>query len=144
VIERESTAIVLADAPEIAAAIRHMRQHFSSGILAKDVAEFAGVSRSTLERGVKLALGRTPLQEILRLRFTAVKELLAETDLPMKAIATRCGFPTSQRLSTAFRSAFSMTPQEYRRQQRGYPSSPVAQIAEGASVHRMPGRSRLG
>jgi LacI family transcriptional regulator len=144
VIERESTAIVLADAPEIAAAIRHMRQHFSSGILAKDVAEFAGVSRSTLERGVKLALGRTPLQEILRLRFTAVKELLAETDLPMKAIATRCGFPTSQRLSTAFRSAFSMTPQEYRRQQRGYPSSPGAQIADGASVHRMPGRPRLG
>jgi AraC-like DNA-binding protein len=123
VIERESSAIVHARTPKIAEAVRFVRQHHCRAITAQEVADHVGVSRSTLERGMKEALGRTPLQEILRLRFAAVRELLAETDLPIKVIALRCGFPTGERLSMAFASAMGMTPSQFRSQQRGYAPS---------------------
>jgi LacI family transcriptional regulator len=83
-----------------------------------DVAEHAGVSRSTLEVGIKRVLGRTPLQEILRLRYAAAKHLLANSETPMKLIACRCGFTDSKHFSAAFRAATGLSPREFREQQR--------------------------
>jgi LacI family transcriptional regulator len=120
VVERESTAVAHGATPEIAMAVRYIQQHYRRPITAQKVAEFVGISRSSLERGMKQALGRTPLQAILHLRFEAVRELLAETDLSVKAIALRCGFPNGQRLSSAFASVERITPMEYRRKRRGY------------------------
>jgi LacI family transcriptional regulator len=123
VIERESTAVAHGATPEIAMALRYIQQRFRRPITVKEVSEFAGISRSSLERGMKQALGRTPLQAILHLRFEAVRELLAETDLSVKAIALRCGFPSGPKLSSAFALAEGMTPTEYRRKRRGYPAA---------------------
>jgi LacI family transcriptional regulator len=119
VVDRQSTAVMHAEHAEIAAAIRHIREHYADGITVLDVAEHVSVSRSTLEVGMKQVLSRTPLQEILRLRYAAAKNLLANSETPMKIIARRCGFTDSKHFSAAFRSATGLSPREYREKQRG-------------------------
>jgi LacI family transcriptional regulator len=120
VVDRQSTAVMHADHAEIADAIGYIRQNYASGITVRDVADHVGVSRSTLDVGVKLALGRTPQQEIQRLRFAAAQSLLANTETPMKLIARRCGFSNNKHFSAAFRTAVGLSPREYRdRNRRG-------------------------
>jgi LacI family transcriptional regulator len=120
VIERQSTAVVPTKSPEIAAALRFIRQRFREPIDARIAADSVGVSRSTIERGIRELLHCSPFQEIMRLRLDAARDLLATTDTPMKIIAQRCGFTDAKYFSTAFRSAMRMTPTQYRNHQRGY------------------------
>jgi AraC-like DNA-binding protein len=47
------------------------------------------------------------------------RRLLAETDLPMTAVADGSGFPNAKELSTVFRQETGLTPTAYRRQYRG-------------------------
>jgi LacI family transcriptional regulator len=118
VVDRESTSIFHAEHSEIAAAIGYIRENYAARITVRDVADHVGVSRSTLDVGVKQALGRTPQQEIQRLRFTAAQNLLANSETPMKIIARRCGFSDNKHFSAAFRTATGLTPRDYRDQNR--------------------------
>lgn len=56
---------------------------------------------------------------ILKERLNKVKDYLANTDLPVGEIATRCSFSGAAHLSSAFGAKEGMTPQEYRRKKRG-------------------------
>ena len=49
------------------------------------------------------------------MKFDRVKELLADTDLPLTAVAKRAGFEHPQYMSEAFKREFGRTPGEYRR-----------------------------
>jgi LacI family transcriptional regulator len=120
IVERQSTARASTSNPEIASAIRIIRQHRGVGITIADVANSVGISRSTLERGVCEAIGISPVKEMIRLRLGAAKEMLSTTDAPAKVVAQRCGFADAKYFSTAFRAATGMTPTQYRNQQRGY------------------------
>ncbi len=71
-------------------------------------------SRSTLDRQMKAAIGRTPKEEILRVRFREVERLLRETDLTVEAIAGQTGFAYSHYLQSAFKSEYGQTPGEFR------------------------------
>ena len=78
--------------PQIVAAVRYIREHACHGINVADVVGRVGLSRTLLERRMRQAIGRTPGEEIVRLRFSRVQQLLADTDLSLAAIADRCGF----------------------------------------------------
>jgi LacI family transcriptional regulator len=67
---------------------------------------------------MKAALGRTPKEEILRVRFREVERLLRETDLTIDAIAAQTGFAHSHYLPAAFKSAYGQTPGEFRGRQK--------------------------
>lgn len=116
---RQSSDIVAIDDPQVAAAMRYIREHACHGINVADVIRHAGLSRTLLERRMRQALGRTPGEEITRLRFARVRQLLAETDLPLAAIADRCGFEHPQYMAEAFKKHFGMTPGSYRASRRG-------------------------
>jgi LacI family transcriptional regulator len=59
--------------------------------------------------------GRTPKAEILRTQLDRVRRLLAETDLPLKQIASKTGFQYPEYMSTAFKERTGQTPGQYRR-----------------------------
>jgi LacI family transcriptional regulator len=82
------------------------------------VAKAAGVSVVALQTRFRAALGRTVLEEIQRVRVGRAQEILAHSELPMSAVAERCGFPNSQRFSVLFRQVAGVAPSEYRRQFR--------------------------
>ena len=47
-----------------------------------------------------------------------VKNLLAETDLPLAAIAERSGFAYHQSMAESFKRRFGLTPGEFRAEQQ--------------------------
>jgi LacI family transcriptional regulator len=104
--------------PRLAAALRHLRDHACEGIGVDAVSRAAALSRSTLERGLRSVLGRSPAAELLRVRLDAAKRLLAGTDLKLSAVARRAGFRHAQRLCERFRAAFGETPGRFRARAR--------------------------
>ena len=111
---RQSSDITAIDDPQVAAAVRYVREHACHGINVADVAAHAGLSRALLERRMRQTLGRTPGEEIIRVRFGRVQALLSETDLPLAAIAERCGFVHPQYMAEAFKKLYGVTPGGYR------------------------------
>lgn len=64
---------------------------------------------------MKAALGRSPKEEIQRLRFRVVERLLSDTDLTIDAIAEQTGFTHSHYFQSAFRERYGETPGAFRR-----------------------------
>ena len=76
------------------------------------------VDRRRLERWFRREPGRSPLEELQRLRVAAVKRLLAETDERMEHVARRCGFRSAKLLSRMFHRETGTKLVDYRRQFR--------------------------
>ncbi len=99
----------------VAHVARFIRENATTGINVDDLCRKLNASRTTLDRRMKAALGRTPKEEILRVRFREVERLLRETDLTIDAIATQTGFAHSHYLQAAFKTSRGETPGEFRR-----------------------------
>ncbi len=78
-------------------------------------AGIAGVSRRVLERKFQASLGRSPHTMIQHERVELAKSLLNTTDLPVAAIAERCGFQSNERLTVNFRELVGVPPATYRK-----------------------------
>jgi LacI family transcriptional regulator len=118
VVTRLSTDIIAVDDPEAAAAIRLIREHACQPVTAEDVAAHLAVSRSTLDRRLRAAVGQSATAAIMQTRLARVKADLAETELSLQAIATRAGFASLQHLANLFRDRVGMTPGRYRQEMR--------------------------
>ena len=115
---RQSSDIVAIDDPQLAAAVRFIREHATRGATTADVLRRVPVSRRVLDRQMHAVLGRSIADEIARVRFAKVKDLLAETELPLAAIAERSGFAYPQSMAEAFKRQFGLTPGEFRAEQQ--------------------------
>jgi len=115
VVTRQSTDVLAVDDADVAAALRHIRQHAVKGLSVKQLLDEVPVNRRTLERRFISVLGHTPLEEIRRIRMERAKVLL-QTDLPIYEVANQCGFATPEYMATSFLQAMGMTPTAYRRQ----------------------------
>lgn len=113
---RQSTDVVAVDDPDLAAALRVIRERATDGISVGDVLSEVAISRRLLERKMRAAIGRTPRQEIERVRLERAKTLLVATDLSLAAIAVRCGYEHPQRLSERFAARFGQPPGAWRRE----------------------------
>jgi len=87
---------------------------YLAGINVDDVVRATSLSRRVLEARFANLLGRTPHDEFLRVRLERTKQLLAETDVPLAAIARRVGYEHPEYLSVVFKSQTGTTPSEYR------------------------------
>lgn len=117
VVRQSSDVVAVAD-PGVAAALRYIRAHACHGIGVGDVVKHSGLSRTLLERRMREAIGRTPGEEIHRVKFDEVRRLLDSTDLALAAIAGRTGFEHPQYMAEAFKKHFGMTPGRYRESRR--------------------------
>ncbi|MES2706194.1 MAG: DNA-binding transcriptional regulator [Verrucomicrobiota bacterium] len=118
---RQSTDVLAVEDKPVARAVRYIRGHACEGICVDDVVRDSGLSRRLLETRFKRALGRSPHEEIVRVQIIRVKELLAETDLPLAEIAERAGFNYVEYLSAVFKSKVGLPPGAYRNEQRPRP-----------------------
>lgn len=118
VVVRQSSDVMAVDDPRIARALQYIRRHATEDPPVERVAQAASVSRSTLERRMKALIGRSPGEEVDRMRFAMVQRLLEETDLTLEAVAERAGFRHPQYMAEAFKQRMGMTPGEYRRRRK--------------------------
>jgi LacI family transcriptional regulator len=118
IVTRRSTEVLAIEDRHIAAAIRFIREHASEGIDVSDVLRAVPLSRSTLERRFARALGRSPKDEILRVRLNRAKQLLAQTDFSLAMVAEKVGFEHTEYLSVIFKKKTGLTPGQFRAQSR--------------------------
>jgi LacI family transcriptional regulator len=119
VVTRQSSDIVAIDDPHLAQAVRFIRAHGCQPLAVKMLLAQAEVSRRTLEQKFQRALGRTPHEEIVRVRIDQARQLLARTDLSMPEVAARSGFSNAERLSVVFKEQTGFSPTQYRRTAKG-------------------------
>jgi transcriptional regulator GlxA family with amidase domain len=79
------------------------------------MADHARVSPRTFARRFRAETGTTPLQWLLSRRVLEARQLLEESDLPVEAVAWRCGFGSAASLRDHFRRHTATTPTAYRR-----------------------------
>jgi LacI family transcriptional regulator len=115
---RQSTDILAVEDREVATAMRFIREHACDGITVEDVLRAVPLSRRVLERRFRGVAGRTPHEEILRLRLERVKQLLAETELSLERISSLAGFAHPEYMSVAFKREVGVTPGCHRAQIR--------------------------
>jgi len=111
---RRSSDMLAIEDREIAAVLRFIREYACDGIQVRDLLREVPLSRRVLESRFARLLGRTPHEEIVRVKLDRVKRLLRDTDLPLKAIARRAGFSSEDYLNVAFKRSFGMPPGRYR------------------------------
>jgi len=114
VIPRESTDNVSVRDPDVASALRFILAHAGEWIGVRELLLALPVQRRSLERKFRKVLGRSPLEEIRRVRVDLAKQLLSSTDLPMPIVARRSGFSEAKQLSQVFRALVGVTPTSYR------------------------------
>ena len=112
---RLSSDVQSVDDSTLATAIAFIREHARSGCSVGDVLKIVPVSRSWLERQFKEKLGRTPHDEIARVRMEHARRLLIETAEPIGRIAVRCGFSAVQNFNRAFVQREGISPAAFRR-----------------------------
>jgi LacI family transcriptional regulator len=118
VVARASTDTLATDDAEVVQTLQALRTDPWHKPRADDLAAAVGVSRSSLEHRFRAAVGRSIHEEHVRLRLAATRKLIVETDLPLKAVAMRAGFPSLQYMTTFVRRHTGVTPARLRAVER--------------------------
>jgi LacI family transcriptional regulator len=114
IVTRRSTEILAIDDPKVAEAMAFISHHFLQGIKVRDVAEAVATSRSSLDTRFKTILGYTIRTAIRRFQLERARELISDTNIPLKQIAVDLGFPSVQYMTTLFGKEFALSPAIYR------------------------------
>lgn len=120
VVVRRSTDLVAVDDPHVSRMLRYIRDHACEGITVADVVRQAPITRRWAEKRFRDTLGRTPAEEIRRVRIEHAEACLTQTDLTLAEVAFRCGFANHTRFGVVFRQVTGTTPAAFRRQHRAH------------------------
>jgi LacI family transcriptional regulator len=115
--ERDSSNYLAFEDPEVAFAVRYIKEHACDPITPTDVLKVTGMSNSTAYRKFMKGIGRSIHSEIQRVQMDRVRELLTTTNLSVTAVAQKAGFENIRYLTKVFRDATGLTPTEFRRAQ---------------------------
>jgi len=96
----------------------HAVAHPSADLSTAALAARAGVSARQLARLFAAHVGTTPGRYVRMVRTEAAARLLESSELPLAAIARRCGFGSTETLRTAFLEHLDTTPSTHRRLHR--------------------------
>jgi len=114
VVERQSTDVLHIQDADVAQAIRFIRDHSARPIQVAAVVGAVGMSLRTLQQRFQKVLGHTIHDEINRARMERVAQMLVQTNLPIKQIASDLGYPSPKHIARAFRKEKGMTLLEFR------------------------------
>lgn len=94
--------------------IGHITQHYSDSLTLDQLAGVGDMSRRTLTREFRRAMGCSPIEYLIRRRLDRAVALLRESTLSMTDIAFRVGFLDSNYFARQFRAGMGCSPREYR------------------------------
>jgi LacI family transcriptional regulator len=103
------------DDPLVVRAVDQMHARMQTRPNVAEIAATLGFSRRLLELRFRKALGRSPLQELHRIRATAIGQTLAEGCLSIRETAARFGYPDVRQFSREFRRHAGRSPSAFLR-----------------------------
>jgi LacI family transcriptional regulator len=113
-IARKSSDLLAVNHKGVANSLRFIWEHFHEPISVKDLVGVAAMSRRGLHKAFLENLGRTPGQELQRVRIERAKRLLGESDHKVEIVAGMCGFQSANSFCVAYKQATGMSPKHFR------------------------------
>ncbi|TFW31931.1 XylR family transcriptional regulator [Massilia horti] len=99
--------------PHVMRALHFIRQYACQGIKTDQVADYVGISSSSLKSYFRQELGTSVHDEILRLRLEAATSILEQGDCNLADVARQCGFTSSQYMHSVFKRELGCSPRAY-------------------------------
>jgi LacI family transcriptional regulator len=115
IVVRHSTDTLAIDDEMVRDALSLIRRRAHEDIRVSDVVRELAVARRALEQRFVRLVGRSPAEEIRRVRIEEAKRLLVESDRSVADISRATGFGHQDLLSRVFRRTTGLTPTEFRR-----------------------------
>lgn len=113
---RQSTNAIAVPDPDIAAALRFLRQNDTLCVSVADLVRKVNLSQKTLERRFQQYLGKTPEQVIMHIRIERSKNFLRDTSLSVESVGLKTGFSSAGHFIRTFKHETGTTPGHYRLQ----------------------------
>lgn len=114
IITRKSSDLLAVNHKGVANSLRFIWEHAHEPISVKDLVGVAAMSRRGLHKAFLEAVGRTPGQELQRIRIERAKRLLTEADHKIEVVASMCGYQSANSFCVAFKQATGMSPKQFR------------------------------
>jgi AraC-like DNA-binding protein len=109
--------------PQIARALRLIRERPDHPWSVPELATAVGMSRSAFAERFRATIGETPIQNLTRYRLTRAAEYLRTTNAGIREIARLTSYESEVSVSKAFRRYFGISPGAYRRSGAPAPTS---------------------
>jgi LacI family transcriptional regulator len=116
VIVRKSTDILTIRHPGVARSLRYLWEHGQEPICIKDLVGVSAMSRRGLHKAFMEHLGRTPGQELQRVRIDHAKKLLTRTNQKIDSVAHASGYQSINSFCVAFKRVTGMSAKQFREQ----------------------------
>jgi len=116
VIVRKSSDLLAVNHKGVANSLRFIWEHCHEMIGVEDLVGVAAMSRRGLHKAFMEHLGRTPGQELQRVRIERAKRLLRESGYKLEVLSNMCGYQSANSFCIAFKQATGMSPKQYRDQ----------------------------
>jgi LacI family transcriptional regulator len=100
--------------PYVMRARHFMRQYACQGIRTMQVADYVGISRSSLESYFRQELGCTVHDALMHFKLEAAKTRLSSGQRNIAEVAQACGFSSTQYMYQVFKRELGCTPAMYR------------------------------
>lgn len=113
VVPRQSTDILHVPDAQVAAAVRYIRSHAQDNLSVKELVQKVPGNRRRLEKKFFDLIGRTPLEEIHRVRIAKAKLLLLEGK-SIEQVAYEMHFSSPKYFATLFHRITDLTPSEFK------------------------------
>jgi LacI family transcriptional regulator len=114
-VARATTEVANVDDPDVARAVQFIKGSIARPIQVGDVLDHLSMSRRSLERRFRAAIGRSVATEIRRAHVERAKQLLTNTNLSIEEVARASGFSTVTLMGVVFRRHVGDSPSEFRR-----------------------------
>jgi LacI family transcriptional regulator len=115
IVQRQSTDLLAVNDPEVASAIRFIKENAKNKILVKDVVKTTRISRRALEQRFRETIHRSIYDEIRQVRVELISRLLIETDLPISHISSLFNFTDVEHISRYFKKEKGIGLREFRK-----------------------------
>jgi LacI family transcriptional regulator len=114
IVTRKSSDLLAIRHKGVANSLRFIWEHSSQPISVKDLVGVAAMSRRGLHKAFIENVGRTPGQELQRVRIDRAKRLLAESNHKLEVLASLCGYQSANSFCVAFKQATGLSPKQFR------------------------------
>lgn len=98
-------------------AVEYINQHVSEDISMDAICREIHISKYHFCRKFKKVTGFTVMDYVLKTRIVAAKSMLADTQLPISEVSSRCGFSNMSYFCRTFKDHTGTTPLRYRKGQ---------------------------
>jgi LacI family transcriptional regulator len=115
-ITRKSSDLLAINHEGLARCLRYIWENYHRPIGIEDLAKIAALSRAGLFKAFLKKIGRTPGNELLRVRMENAKRLLAQPQMKLAEIAELSGYQNPNSFWIAFKQATGMSPRQYQKQ----------------------------